>query len=46
MIFGPDPLGEKLTVDFRSIYATILDGWLNCASEKVLDARYEGLGLL
>jgi uncharacterized protein (DUF1501 family) len=36
----------KMTVDFRSIYANILDGWLSCPSEKVLDARYEKLGFL
>jgi uncharacterized protein (DUF1501 family) len=36
----------KMTVDFRSVYATILDGWLNCESEKVLNARYDGTGLL
>lgn len=34
------------TVDFRSVYATILDGWLSCPSEKVLGQKFAGLDLL
>jgi len=36
----------KMTLDFRRIYATLLDGWLNCPSEQVLGARFEHLPLL
>jgi uncharacterized protein (DUF1501 family) len=33
-------------IDFRRIYATLLDGWLNCSSEKVLGKKFEALPLL
>jgi uncharacterized protein (DUF1501 family) len=36
----------KFALDFRRVYATVLDGWLNCPSEKVLGARFEALPLL
>ena len=36
----------KMTTDFRRIYATVLDRWLNCASEKVLEGRFDHLPLL
>ena len=36
----------KFTVDFRRVYATLLDGWLGADSRAVLGARYEALGLL
>jgi uncharacterized protein (DUF1501 family) len=36
----------KMTTDFRGIYATVLDGWLNCSSEEVLGAKFEHLPLL
>jgi uncharacterized protein (DUF1501 family) len=36
----------KMTTDFRRIYATVLDQWLNCPSEKVLGSRFEHLPLL
>lgn len=33
------------TVDFRSYYATALEGWLNADSGQVLGANYENLGI-
>jgi uncharacterized protein (DUF1501 family) len=36
----------KMTMDFRRIYATLLDRWLECPSEQVLGARWEHLQLL
>jgi uncharacterized protein (DUF1501 family) len=48
---GPD-LGQLdnddliYTLDFRSIYATILDNWLGVSSEKVLGKKYENLGFV
>jgi len=36
----------KMTTDFRGIYATVLDKWLNCPSEQVLGAKFEHLPLL
>ena len=35
----------KYTVDFRQIYATILDKWLNADAEKVLNGKFTGLPL-
>jgi uncharacterized protein (DUF1501 family) len=32
------------TVDFRSLYATVLDGWLETDHTAVLDGEFEGLG--
>jgi len=36
----------KHTVDFRSVYAAVLEGWLKTPSEPVLGRRFEPLGLL
>ena len=33
------------TVDFRSLYATVLDGWLDTDHVAVLDGEYETLGV-
>jgi uncharacterized protein (DUF1501 family) len=34
----------KVAVDFRSMYATILDGWLGTDSQTILGAKYDYLG--
>jgi uncharacterized protein (DUF1501 family) len=36
----------KMQVDFRSVYATVLDDWMRVAPEKVLSARFPKLGLV
>jgi len=36
----------KMTTDFRCVYATLLDQWLHCSSEKVLGAKFDKLALL
>jgi uncharacterized protein (DUF1501 family) len=36
----------KQAVDFRQVYATLLDGWLRCPSDKVLGGGFERLPLL
>jgi uncharacterized protein (DUF1501 family) len=36
----------KFHTDFRQVYATLLDGWLGCKSESVIDARFEALPIL
>jgi uncharacterized protein (DUF1501 family) len=36
----------KMTMDFRRIYATVLERWLNCQSEPVLGAKFDHLPLL
>jgi uncharacterized protein (DUF1501 family) len=36
----------KFTVDFRSVYATILDKWLGADSQSILGAKFEDLGFL
>ena len=36
----------KVGLDFRRVYATLLDRWLNCPSEKVLGERFEHVPLL
>lgn len=36
----------RMAVDFRSIYATLLEQWLGAAAHEVLGARYERLPLL
>ncbi len=33
-------------VDFRSMYATLLDGWLDADSREILGANYESIGFL
>jgi uncharacterized protein (DUF1501 family) len=49
---GTYPSLEKLgegdlmhTVDFRSVYATILQKWLECDAEKLLGGKFTGLDL-
>jgi uncharacterized protein (DUF1501 family) len=34
------------TVDFRSVYATVLESWLRADSKQVLGAAYENLGFV
>jgi uncharacterized protein (DUF1501 family) len=42
-----DPAGNvKFKVDFREVYATILDKWLRGDSKAVLGAQYSNLGFL
>ncbi len=36
----------KMQVDFRSVYATVLDTWLGVDSEKVLGGTFERLSLI
>jgi uncharacterized protein (DUF1501 family) len=36
----------KYTTDFRRVYATLLDRWLNAESEKVLGGKFEGVSFL
>lgn len=36
----------KYTTDFRRVYATILDRWLNVPSEKILSSKHEPLPFL
>jgi uncharacterized protein (DUF1501 family) len=36
----------KFTVDFRSVYSTILDRWLGVDSKSVLGATFENVGFL
>lgn len=36
----------RYTVDFRSVYATILDRWLAADSTKVLDGKFEAIDVL
>jgi hypothetical protein len=40
---GGDP---KFAIDFRRVYAAVLDQWLGCASGKVLGGRYESVPIL
>jgi uncharacterized protein (DUF1501 family) len=43
-----DKLGEGdliHTVDFRSVYAALLDGWLGCPAEKLLGGKFAPLPL-
>ncbi|MFV0257196.1 MAG: DUF4214 domain-containing protein [Acidimicrobiales bacterium] len=42
-----DPEGNvRTSVDFRSVYGTVLDTWLNADSAEVLDGRHENLGFV
>lgn len=42
-----DPAGNvKFKVDFREVYATILDRWLGADSKAVLGAQYPNVGFL
>jgi uncharacterized protein (DUF1501 family) len=50
---GVYPSLEKLseddliyTVDFRSVYATLLDKWLGCPADKLLGAKFPHLDIL
>jgi len=36
----------KFTVDFRSVYATILDRWLQGDSQSILGEKFENIGFL
>jgi uncharacterized protein (DUF1501 family) len=36
----------RFHTDFRRVYATLLDRWLGCDSQRVLGGRYEHLELL
>ena len=36
----------KFTVDFRSVYATVLDRWLGSDSQAVLGGPFEDIGFL
>ena len=36
----------KYQVDFRSIYANVLDNWLDSSSLEVLEGRFKGMGLV
>lgn len=36
----------KFTVDFRSVYATVLDRWLGVDSKTVLGASFENIGFI
>jgi uncharacterized protein (DUF1501 family) len=52
-VHGPNPnlhdLADgdpRFAIDFRRVYATILDRWLACPSEAVLGARYEHVPLI
>lgn len=36
----------RFTTDFRSVYATVMDGWLGAPAEKLLGARFPTLGFL
>jgi uncharacterized protein (DUF1501 family) len=40
---GGDP---KFAIDFRRVYATLLDEWLGCPAEKVLGDKFQHLPLL
>ncbi len=33
----------KFAIDFRRVYATLLDRWLGCPAEKVLGAKFDAL---
>ena len=36
----------KMSVDFRRVYAAVLDDWMSIASDRVLGRRYAGLPLI
>lgn len=36
----------KVTLDFRSVYATVLEDWLNADSNAILKGRFDNLGVL
>ncbi|MGH8103097.1 MAG: DUF1501 domain-containing protein, partial [bacterium] len=42
-----DPIGDmQYQVDFRSVYATVLEGWLNAPSDKILGRKFDTLPFL
>jgi uncharacterized protein (DUF1501 family) len=42
-----DPAGNvKFKVDFREVYATVLEKWLGADSQLVLGAQYPNVGFL
>lgn len=41
-----DGVNLRHTVDFRSVYATVLDSWLGGDSQQILGASYENLGFI
>jgi uncharacterized protein (DUF1501 family) len=50
---GPNPDLQNLqdgdprhAIDFRQVYATLLDQWLGCPGESVLGGRFEHLPVL
>ena len=36
----------KYTVDFRSVYATVIENWLGTDEQAALGARYDKLGFV
>ena len=36
----------KYHTDFRQVYATLLDNWLGCSSERVLSGRFDHVPVL
>jgi uncharacterized protein (DUF1501 family) len=52
-LYGQMPSLSKLdangnlvgTVDYRSLYATVLDSWLGADANQILEGRFENLGL-
>ena len=36
----------RFKVDFRSVYATVLDRWMKAPSQKILGAKFEPLGFM
>ena len=36
----------KYAIDFRSVYSTVLEGWLDADSEAVLGGRFENVGFV
>ena len=36
----------RYTVDFRSVYATVLENWFKAPSQQILGGSYERLGFL
>lgn len=36
----------RFTTDFRSVYSTVMDGWLGAPAEKLLGARFPTMGFL
>ncbi len=46
-LLATDPAGNVTpTVDFRSVYATVLDEWLEADADEILGANFERLGAI